>query len=132
MPKLIHKEPRIPTKRVESYKMKRAPVEKNRLMKYLVDAMDRILEEELEASRLRDMFERNMDDSSLDLDLRRDALKGIIDCLKASASNKTQITKVATALAKIMQNDLEPGKKKASELEEEITFDSLFANTKDS
>ena len=85
---------------VTNYKLKRSPVEPNRIRKTIKQLMQDSTDDRKLALETYAKFKRDADDEALDMQLRTNAQKLMVESLKLAQSSKISVAKLMDLLVK--------------------------------
>lgn len=85
---------------VTNYKLKRSPVEPNRIRKTVKQLMQDSADDRKLALETYAKFKRDADDEALDMQLRTNAQKLMVESLKLAQSSKISVAKLMDLLVK--------------------------------
>jgi len=85
---------------VSNYKLKRSPVEPNRIRKTVKQLMQDSADDRKLALETYNKFKRDADDEALDMQLRTNAQKLMVESLKLAQSSKVSVAKLMDLLVK--------------------------------
>lgn len=85
---------------VTNYKLKRSPVEPNRIRKTVKQLMQDSADDRKLALETYAKFKRDADDEALDMQLRTNAQKLMVESLKLAQSSKVSVAKLMDLLVK--------------------------------
>lgn len=85
---------------VTNYKLKRSPVEPNRIRKTVKQLMQDSTDDRKLALEAYIKFKRDADDEALDMQLRTNAQKLMVESLKLAQSSKVSVAKLMDLLVK--------------------------------
>jgi hypothetical protein len=85
---------------VTNYKLKRSPVEPNRIRKTVKQLMQDSADDRKLALETYNKFKRDADDEALDMQLRTNAQKLMVESLKLAQSSKVSVARLMDLLVK--------------------------------
>ena len=110
---------------VTNYKLKKSPVEPNRIRKVVKQLMQDSTDDRKLALDAYTKFKRDADDEALDMQLRTNAQKLMVESLKLAQSSKVSVAKLMDLLVKYeihnstVQDSSNPNKKEEEDFFEE-------------